>query len=92
MLPSVLSESCVKPFKFYDGSQVREAIFVQKTFYRYVASFPSAHRQRAYDTSISLANEGCHTLLTASETEYRVWVDVGCQESSCLDDPALCQV
>ncbi|MEB3233547.1 MAG: hypothetical protein VKJ64_21240 [Leptolyngbyaceae bacterium] len=92
MLPSVLSESCIQPFKFYDGHRVREAIFVQKTFYRYVALYLNTHRQRAYDTSISLANQGYHTVITASEKGLKVWVDVRCQERGCEKSPTDCQL
>lgn len=80
MLPSVLSEGCLKPFKFYDGSQIREAIFVQRTIYKHIASYLDVCRQQAYNLGISLTNQGYPALLTVSECGYRVWVDVRYEE------------
>ena len=84
MLPTVLEESPLQQFNFYDGVQVAKAVVVANGVYRHIALFSNTQRNQAYKICMKLTSNGYATLITVSEAGYRVWVDVRCKEKGCI--------
>ncbi|NET08853.1 MAG: hypothetical protein F6K16_29975 [Symploca sp. SIO2B6] len=80
MIPSILPETTINPFKFYGEGEIQEAVFIDKTFYKYVETFSSDRQKEVYALSFALSGQGYATLISTTGTEYKVWVDIRCAD------------
>lgn len=77
MLPLVITEDQVKAINigvYLDGTKY-QAVMHQDRLYRLVKQFAVADRLQAHVLGCDIAEQEIHTLVTASDRGYSVWVD-----------------
>lgn len=76
VLPIILSEQIVLPFKFWFNHSLQEGIHHQDELYCQLTSFPPSDRAKAYHLSCRLAQTGTIVLLTLSSQRCGLWVSL----------------
>jgi len=80
LIPEIISESSLQPFKVYQDGQVLQAILHRFIVYRLARCFRSSRRSEAFDLAWQFAEQGYPTLIStkseANHAIYSVWVDI----------------
>lgn len=71
--PLVTKEDLVSRFRYWHGS-VQEGMYFNHDLYTYFQSFSAAHRLNAYAVAYEQVEQGNIVCITASETQYTVWL------------------
>lgn len=78
-LPDIVPESQINIFKFYENSEIHEAVIHKNCLMKLAGVFPAVDKQAAIDFAYQLC-ENHPTLLTPGASHYRVWVDMRCPQ------------
>ncbi len=73
MLPKVLNEKQVHPFKFYLEGEVQQGMRHDGLLYALVSTFSLKERLKAYDLATQLAESDCRAVVTVSD-RYSIWI------------------
>ena len=73
MLPKVLNEKQVHPFKFYLEGEVQQGMRHDGLLYALVSTFSLKERLKAYDLATQLAESDCRAVVTVSD-QYSIWI------------------
>ena len=73
MLPKVLNEKQVHPFKFYLEGEVQQGMRHDGLLYALVSTFSLKERLKAYDLATRLAESECRAVVTVSN-QYSIWI------------------
>jgi hypothetical protein len=76
MLPTLLAESLVHPFKFCLEEQVCQGMRHETEIYGLVAEFARQDRLKAYQKACELNEEGLGIVATASPDRYALWLNL----------------
>lgn len=79
MLPLVIYEDSVRLFNYYFDGSVRQGMSYRSKLYKLIRACQHGNRLHLYGVGCSLANHGIETVITASEQEYKVWVEVSAE-------------
>ncbi len=74
MLPTVIPEKLVRRFFFYLDREIRQGMVCRNGLYKLVETFPMNSRPQAYAMAIKLSGQGEEVVITASATQYEVWL------------------
>ncbi|MEA5452492.1 hypothetical protein VB780_28220 [Leptolyngbya sp. CCNP1308] len=75
MLPVIVVESLVSPFKFWHGN-IHSGMLYRNDFFACVQQFSVDDRSRAYARAIEEGKPGYKVCITVSKTTYTVWVEM----------------
>ncbi|MBF2027642.1 MAG: hypothetical protein IGS48_12875 [Oscillatoriales cyanobacterium C42_A2020_001] len=73
MEPLLISENLVSFFKFWLDEQVHDGMRWGHELFHQYESFDKSQRQQAYSFAWALAERGVQVVITASQSNYRVW-------------------
>lgn len=73
MLPLVLSESTVQPFKYWDDGIV-EGMSHKTGLYSQHSVHDVTKRLQVYELACQMAEKGIPTCVTCSDSRYAIWV------------------
>lgn len=73
MLPKVLNEKQVHPFKFYLEGEIQQGMRHNGLLYALVSTFSLKERLKAYDVATRLTESDCRAVVTVSD-QYSIWV------------------
>jgi hypothetical protein len=76
VLPIILSEDKVFPFKFWFANTLQEGIHHQDELYCRLTTFSAGDRAKAYHLSCRLAQTGAIVILTLSTQRCGLWVSL----------------
>jgi hypothetical protein len=76
VLPVVLNEQQISPFKFYWEQTVREGMMYAAEIYGVAYELGSGHRLHAYQLACELMAQGWSAVVTVSQSRYLVWLSV----------------
>lgn len=79
MLPKVLNEKQVHPFKFYLEGEVQQGMRHNGLLYALVGTFSLKERLKAYDVATQLAESDCRAVVTVSD-QYCIWIPLTSSE------------
>ena len=86
MLPFLASESFIETFQHVNGLQVIEASLFRNAFYKLAWTFAATDKNLAFEFALELARTNHQILLTTSDSNYKVWVNIE-SEISLPDNP-----
>jgi len=75
-LPTIIHETFLQPFNFHHQGCIYSAALFRKAIYAQLRKFHISERERAYDFSFSISEQGYLTLITVTPYHYKVWADV----------------
>ncbi|HSM83736.1 MAG TPA: hypothetical protein VLS96_18755 [Nodosilinea sp.] len=75
MLPLIVAETLVSPFKFWH-EVIHSGILYRNDFYVHLQQFAVADRTQAYARAIQESNRGFKVCITVSKSHYTVWVEL----------------
>lgn len=75
MLPVIVVESLISPFKFWHGG-IHSGMLYRNDFFTRLHSFSVADRSRAYACAMEEGKQGFKVCITVSKTHYTVWVEM----------------
>lgn len=76
MLHQVLREDLVQLFKFYLAGRVRTGMRHGSELYGLIEEFDPRGRLKAYALAQELAIDSKSTIVTVSDTGYKVWINL----------------
>ncbi|MBD2155629.1 hypothetical protein [Leptolyngbya sp. FACHB-16] len=76
MEPLLICETFVSRFKFWMDGQTHDGMQHRNELFRCLREETILGRQQVYDLSWALAQEGVHTVITASKGHYTLWVSL----------------
>ncbi|MEB3355876.1 MAG: hypothetical protein VKK04_04065 [Synechococcales bacterium] len=80
LIPEIISESALQPFKVYQEGQILQAILYRFTVYRLASRFGAYRRSEAFELAWRFSEEGYPTLVSMKaelgQSIYSVWVDI----------------
>ncbi len=82
MLPLIVLETLVSPFKFWNEG-IHQGMLYRNDFYEHFHQFAATERIAAYAKAIEVGNSGGKVCITVSQTHYTIWVEM----RSRLDSP-----
>jgi hypothetical protein len=74
MLPILLAEALIRPFKFFHDGQMLTGAYYRDGLYGLVYQFDPQSRTKVYQLGCELVNQGVPVIITASETHYAIWI------------------
>lgn len=78
MLPTVIPESMIVTFKYWQGD-IKTGMHHQNELFAYVKSYDSEKRLQAYDDACKLSIQGTHVCITVSDRGYCLWQNLKSQ-------------
>ncbi len=75
MLPLIVLETLVSPFKFWNEG-IHYGMLYRKDFYERLHQFSTTERGAAYAKAIEAGKGGFKVCVTVSQTHYTVWVEM----------------
>ncbi len=75
MLPLIVLETLVSPFKFWNEG-IHHGMLYRKDFYEQFHQFAATERMAAYAKANEASNSGLKVCITVSQTHYTVWVEM----------------
>jgi hypothetical protein len=82
MLPLVIHETLTRTFKFYHDGDVRLGMSYRQQLYRLIEHYPTASRLQAYNLGCSLSHRNNQVVVTVSDRDYKVWLELRSQTKS----------
>jgi hypothetical protein len=76
MEPLLINETFISRFKFWLDGQVQDGMHHREELFRCFRTETQQGRQRIYDLGWALSHEGVHTVITASQHHYTLWVSL----------------
>ncbi len=76
VLPRVVTESQVQPFKFWFNDSLQEGVHFQNELYYRLRKTPIAERSRVYHLACKLVQHGADVFMTASAEECSIWANL----------------
>ncbi|WP_052050919.1 hypothetical protein [Leptolyngbya sp. KIOST-1] len=73
MVPSVVDESLVQPFKYWDKT-IQKGIFYNQELYIQLRSFAKDERLKAYEAAFEQSQQGVITCISVSPSHYTIWL------------------
>lgn len=86
MLPLLIKENLVQPFKYWNEGIKEGMVNHQGELYSYVGSYPSNRRAQAYELGCEMAQKGMDICLTCSTSGYKVWMKLKSSEANKTDN------
>lgn len=84
-LPSVISESLVNQFKYWDQT-IRQGMYYNNELYTYFQKYTLAERLKAYTIAGEQTEQGLGVCITVSKTHYSIWLNLRSLSSLTLSD------
>lgn len=72
----LIDEQFVSQFKYWREGQVRSGMRFRNDLFEYISQFDYFQRNRAFDLAWHIAQTGRETIVTASQNQYRVWINL----------------
>lgn len=85
MEPLLLSEDCVCFFKFWLDGKIQAGMRWNYTLFRHCRTFDKCHRQQVYALAWALMEHDLQVVITASKSDYQVWLSLNSQPTAWLD-------
>jgi len=82
LLPRVVTESQVQPFKFWFNDSLQDGVHFQNELYYRLRQTPIAERSRLYHLACKLVQNGADVFLTAAADECSLWANLRNQKIS----------
>jgi hypothetical protein len=76
VLPIIINESNVSPFKFWFENGLQNGIHHQDELYCQLSSFPVKERSKAYHLGCKIAQGGTIVVLTLSPDRCGLWISL----------------
>ncbi|MFZ9740067.1 MAG: hypothetical protein ACO3EZ_18935 [Prochlorotrichaceae cyanobacterium] len=76
MLPIIIDESNVSPFKFWFENALQDGIHHQDELYCRLSSFSAKERSKAYHLGCKIAQSGTVVVLTLSSDRCGLWISL----------------
>ncbi|WOD40185.1 hypothetical protein [Nodosilinea sp. E11] len=90
MLPLIVVENLVSPFKFWHEG-IHVGMLYRNDFYMILQKFDSVDRTQAHAKATEESNKGFKVCITVSKTHYTVWVEMRSRMPS-IPAPVPCLV
>jgi len=84
VLPRVIHESTVQPFKFLFNGTLQEGIHFHNELYYRLKKQPLETRSRLYQLACRLAKQGADVLVTADSRQCSLWANLRNQRVTAL--------
>lgn len=84
MLPRVIQESQVRPFKFWFNESLQDGIHYQKELYYRLHTCDSGSRGKLYQVACRLARNGADVLITVAATDCSLWANLRNQQVAAI--------
>lgn len=81
MLPKVIQEQQLKPFKFWFNDSLQDGVHFQNELYYRLRQMPIADRSRLYQLGSKLVQRGADVFLTASDEQCSLWANLRNQKA-----------
>lgn len=81
MEPMLICEDFISRFKFWLDGQMQDGMHHRNELFRCLRTEKLLGRQKIYDLGWAIAQEGVHTVITASKDHYTLWVSLRSQAS-----------
>lgn len=72
----LINEQFVSQFKYWRAGQVRTGMRFRSNLFEYVSQFKQHQRPQAFERAWELTQTGREAIVTASATQYTVWVNL----------------
>ncbi|MGF1458203.1 MAG: hypothetical protein ACFBSG_04185 [Leptolyngbyaceae cyanobacterium] len=76
MLPKVIAESQVEPFKFWFNNSLQDGVHFQNELYFRLKESPISERGHLYQLACKLAQRGGDVFITVSRGQCRLWANL----------------
>lgn len=76
MLPKVVTESQVQPFKFWFNDSLQDGVHYQDELYYRLRQTSITDRSRLYQLACKLVQHGADVLLTATDEQCSLWANL----------------
>lgn len=76
MLPEVIPERTVKPFKFLFNSSLQDGVHFKNELYYRLKKTPISSRSQLYKLACKLAQHGADVLLTLDDEQCSLWANL----------------
>ncbi len=76
MLPSVVSENSLDPFKFWSNDSLQDGVHFHNELYYRLRQSPADSRAQLYQVACRLAQHGADILLTVSDESCSLWINL----------------
>ena len=76
LLPRVVTENQVQPFKFWFNDSLQDGLHFQNELYYRLRQTPITERSRMYHLACKLVQHDADVLLTASEEQCSLWANL----------------
>ena len=80
----LINEQFVSQFKYWSSGQVRTGMRFRSSLFEYVSQFKPHQRPQAFERAWELTQTGREAIVTASATQYTVWVNLRGSDRSIL--------
>ncbi|MBE7380837.1 MAG: hypothetical protein F6J95_005455 [Leptolyngbya sp. SIO1E4] len=84
MLPSVISESAVQPFKFWFNGTLQDGLHFHNELYYRLKEQPITARSKLYHLACKLSRRGADILLTVDKQQCSLWANLRNQRVAAL--------
>ncbi len=81
----LINEQFVSQFKYWRDGQMRTGMRFRSNLFEHVTAFNSRQRTQVFDLAERLAKTGKEVVVTASPTQYTLWVNLRTDHSSDLN-------
>lgn len=81
MLPKVVQEKQLQPFKFWFNDSLQDGVHFENELYYRLRQTPIAERSRLYQIGCKLAQNGADVFLTAADEQYSLWASLRNQKA-----------
>lgn len=75
VLPLIVLETLVSPFKFWNEG-IHRGMLYRNDFYKHFHQFAATERIAAYAKATEVSNSGYTVCITVSQTHYTIWVEM----------------
>lgn len=81
MLPKIVQEKQLQPFKFWFNDSLQDGVHFENELYYRLRQMPIAERSRLYHLGCKLTQNGADVFLTASDAQCSLWASLRNQKA-----------
>ena len=84
MLPRVISETSVRPFKFWFNNQLQDGVHFQNELYYRLRHQPIEARSKLYQLACRLSQQGADVIFIVGDQHCSLWASLRNQEVAAI--------
>lgn len=84
MLPQIMPERRLRTFKFWFNRGLQDGLYYQNELYYRSKSVEAGQRSRLYQLACKLGEHNANILLTTTEAQYSLWINLRNQKLAAL--------